>query len=47
MQSAPVTAGALSFGEKYDNDRPNMGIGAITPAMKLFPQGTRSDKMDA
>ena len=31
----------------YNNDRPNMGIGGITPAMKLFPKGARSDKMTA
>jgi hypothetical protein len=31
----------------YNNDRPNMGTGAITPAMKLFPKGARSDKMAA
>jgi putative transposase len=31
----------------YNNDRPNMGIGGITPAQKLFPKGARSDKMAA
>ena len=31
----------------YNNDRPNMGIGAITPAMKLLLKGARSDKVAA
>ena len=31
----------------YNNDRPNMGIGGITPAMKLFPKEAQSDKIAA
>ena len=28
----------------YNDDRPNMRIGVITPAQKLLPKGARSDK---
>ncbi len=28
----------------YNNDRPNMGIGGITPAMKLLPKGREASK---
>ncbi|MFN3644365.1 MAG: hypothetical protein ACK4TB_15740 [Gemmobacter sp.] len=31
----------------YNNDRPNMGIGGMTPAMKLLLKGVQSDKMPA
>ena len=31
----------------YNNDRPNMGIGGITPAQKLFPKEAQSDKIAA
>ena len=31
----------------YNNERPNMGIGGITPAQKLLPKGARSVKMAA
>ena len=38
---------ALKWLWPYNNDRPNMGIGGITLAMKLLLKAARSDKMAA